>query len=287
MKRKWRFKVILPHGGELIDRYVHGSEREALLAEADSLPGITLDDKNISDLEMIACGAMSPLTGFMTGKDYRSVVEDMRLANGLVWSIPITLAVDRETAERAEKAGRVALRDAQGTLLAVMNIEDAYTYDKQEEALHVYRTTDEAHPGVQYVYQQGEVLLGGPVFMINRPRHSDFMDYRLEPEQTRAAFRERGWNTVVAFQTRNPIHRAHEYLQKCALEIVDGLLIHPLMGRTKSDDIPAEVRMKCYQVLLENYYPRDRVMLSVFPAAMRYAGPREAIFHALVRKNYG
>ncbi len=279
--------MIAPHGGELINRYVTGTERERLLEQAQTLPGIVLDDKNISDLEMIACGAMSPLTGFMTRREYTSVVEHMRLSNGLVWSLPITLAVDEETAETVQKADQVALRDPRGQVLALLNVEEVYTYDKQQEAQQVFRTTDEKHPGVAYVYAQGDYLVGGEITMLNRPQHENFVDYRLEPTQTREAFRKRGWNTVVAFQTRNPIHRAHEYLQKCALEIVDGLLIHPLVGRTKSDDIPAEVRMRSYQVLLQNYYPENRYLLSVFPAAMRYAGPREAIFHALVRKNYG
>ncbi|NOX36391.1 MAG: sulfate adenylyltransferase [Calditrichaeota bacterium] len=279
--------MIKPHGGTLINRYVPETEKAEWMEKANTLPRITLDDKNISDLEMIASGAMSPLTGFMTRQDYETVVRDMRLSSGLVWSIPITLAVDKATVDQLDGQSEVALVDGQGRLLAVMQVEDVFTYDKEEEARQVFRTTDEAHPGVAYVYQQGEYLIGGPIFMIQRPQHTDFVEFRLEPAETRQAFAERGWETVVAFQTRNPIHRAHEYLQKCALEIVDGLLIHPLVGRTKADDIPAEVRMKSYLVLLEKYYPRDRVMLSVFPAAMRYAGPREAIFHALVRKNYG
>ncbi len=279
--------MIAPHGGTLINRYVSQDEKAHWIEKARTLPRITLDDKNVSDLEMIAGGAMSPLTGFMTREDYRSVVREMRLADGLVWSIPITLAVGKETAGRLNGASQVALVDPTDHLLAVMEVTDVYSYDKEEEARRVFRTTDASHPGVAYVYQQGEYLIGGPIFMVDRPRHTDFVEYRLEPAETRRAFEERGWETVVAFQTRNPIHRAHEYLQKCALEIVDGLLIHPLVGRTKADDIPAEVRMKSYRVLLEKYYPRDRVMLSVFPAAMRYAGPREAVFHALVRKNYG
>ncbi len=279
--------MIAPHGGTLINRYVHPEQRADWEEKAHALPTIQLDDKNVSDLEMIASGAMSPLTGFMTRTDYQSVVESMRLANGLVWSIPITLAINATQRQNIEKSGQVALLAPNGQLLAVMDVEDIYEYDKQKEAAAVFRTTDEAHPGVAYVYQQGNFLLGGTIHMIHAPQHEDFKEFRLEPAQTRQAFKERGWNTVVAFQTRNPIHRAHEYLQKCALEIVDGLLIHPLVGRTKSDDIPADVRMKSYLVLLDKYYPKDRVLLSVFPAAMRYAGPREAIFHAIVRKNYG
>ncbi len=279
--------MIAPHGGQLINRYVPADQRQAWEEKARSLPVIQLDDKNVSDLEMIASGAMSPLTGFMTRNDYQSVVENMRLANGLVWSIPITLAINAEQRQAIQNSDQVALKAPNGQILAVMEVEDVFEYDKQKEAANVFRTTDEAHPGVAYVYQQGDYLIGGTIHMIHPPQHDDFKEFRLEPAQTRQAFEERGWNTVVAFQTRNPIHRAHEYLQKCALEIVDGLLIHPLVGRTKADDIPADVRMKSYLVLLDKYYPKDRVLLSVFPAAMRYAGPREAIFHALVRKNYG
>jgi sulfate adenylyltransferase len=279
--------LIRPHGGTLVDRYVQGEERERLLEEARSLPAIRLDAKNVSDLEMIASGAMSPLEGFMTRKDYRTVVEEMHLENGLAWSLPITLAVDRDTGRQLNPGSRAALCAPDERLLAVLEIEDVYEYDKEREAEKVFRTKDANHPGVAYVYRQGDLLLGGKIHMLNRPEHRDFPEYRLDPAQTRQVFQERGWETVVAFQTRNPIHRAHEYLQKCALEIVDGLFIHPLMGQTKSDDIPAAVRMRCYQVLLEKYYPRERVFLSVFPAAMRYAGPREAIFHAIVRKNYG
>ncbi len=279
--------MIQPHGGTLVNRYVTGGDRETLLTKAASMPKIQLDDKNVSDLEMIASGAMSPLTGFMTSNDYHSVVKNMRLNSGLVWSIPITLAVDADKAAELKGKPHAALVGENDALLAVLTVEEIYTYDKKVEAENVYRTDDGAHPGVAYVYDQGEYLVGGEIAMINRPAHEDFQDYRLDPAQTRKAFADKGWETVVAFQTRNPIHRAHEYLQKCAMEIVDGLLIHPLVGRTKSDDISAEVRMRSYEILLDKYYPENRYFLSVFPAAMRYAGPREAIFHALVRKNYG
>ncbi len=279
--------MIKPHGGTLINRYVEEPERSSLIEKAANLPEIILDDKNISDLEMISSGAMSPLTGFLKKDDYQSVVETMHLANGVVWSIPITLAVGEQKANELKSAEQAALYDDAGHLLAVMDVEEIYTYDKENEAEKVYRTKDGEHPGVSYVYAQGDFLVGGKIYMLNKPNHSDFLEFRLDPAQTRAKFEENGWETIVAFQTRNPIHRAHEYLQKCALEIVDGLLIHPLVGRTKSDDISAEIRMKSYLVLMEKYYPSNRTMLSVFPAAMRYAGPREAIFHALVRKNYG
>lgn len=279
--------MIAPHGGKLVDRYVDAERKSQLLEEIDQLPKILLDDKNVSDLEMIASGAMSPLTGFMNKDDYLSVVNDMHLSGGEAWSIPITLSIDSEKAAKLKGGQRVGLIDSNDMPLAVLNVEELFEYDKSLEAQKVFRTRDEEHPGVAYVFQQGDFLVGGEIEMINLPSHTDFLQYRLQPRETRAAFEDLGWKSVVAFQTRNPIHRAHEYLQKCALEIVDGLLIHPLVGRTKADDISAEVRMKSYDVLLEKYYPGDRVMLSVFPAAMRYAGPREAIFHAIVRKNYG
>jgi sulfate adenylyltransferase len=280
-------ETIQPHGGTLINREASGAEREELAARAASLPVVTLDERQISDLEMIAIGAFSPLEGFMGRADYTRVVEEMRLASGLPWSIPVTLAVGRETADGLEDGAEVALADETGHVLAVMRVDERFEYDKKNEAEKVYRTTDEAHPGVAAVYAQGDVLLGGPVTLVNRPRNPEFPEYRLDPAAVRAAFAERGWRTVVAFQTRNPIHRAHEYLQKCAMETVDGLLLHPIVGATKSDDVSAEVRMECYKAILQHYYPADRVMLAVNPANMRYAGPREAIFHALIRKNYG
>jgi sulfate adenylyltransferase len=279
--------MIDPHGGKLINLYVNETERERYQEGITKLPKVILDDKNISDLEMIASGAMSPLTGFMTQDDYKSVVDTMHLKSGIIWSLPITLAVKEEIIRKIDKAEEVCLMDHNQNALAILQLEEIYQYDKEVEAEKVFRTDDENHPGVNYVYHQGEYYIGGPIKMLQRPAHENFIKYRLEPAETRQVFQDKGWETVVAFQTRNPIHRAHEYLQKCALEIVDGLLIHPLVGRTKSDDISAEVRMKSYETLLGKYYPKNRVMLSVFPAAMRYGGPREAIFHACVRKNYG
>ncbi len=278
--------LIAPHGGELILSLADEAECAELKARAASLPTITVGSRHLADLEMLANGAYSPLGGFMNRADYLGVVNDMHLSNGLPWSIPITLAVSSEQADALAIGSQVALVDAQGALQAVMTIEEKYGYDKQLEARKVYRTEEDAHPGVKVLYQQGDVLLGGPVRVVTLQNQA-FAQYRYTPTQSRALFKERGWKRIVGFQTRNPVHRAHEYIQKCALETVDGLYLHPLVGDTKGDDIPADVRMRCYEVLLENYYPADRVILGVLPAAMRYAGPREAIFHALMRKNYG
>ena len=282
-----RFTTSQPHGGRLIDLVATGPEAEELRQRAASLPGIILSSRSLSDLELLATGGYSPLQGFMTEAEYQEVVNHMRLPSGIVWPMPITLAVSDDDAAAIREGRSIALLDPSGEPLAVMDVREKFRCDKAHEARAVYRTEDEAHPGVAALYSQGDILLGGPVRVFRLPQHSDFPRYRLTPVQTRGEFSARGWRTVVGFQTRNPVHRAHEYIQKCALEIVDGLLLHPLVGDTKADDIPADVRMRCYEVLLQNYYPGDRVVLAVNPAAMRYAGPREAVFHALVRKNFG
>ena len=279
-------QLIAPHGGELVLNMAGENERTELQERAMSLPQILVGSRQLADLEMLAIGAYSPLGGFMKRADYLGVVNDMHLANGLPWTVPITLSTTSEQAATLKEGSQVALLNEHGTLQAVMTIEEKYGYDKQHEASKVYRTTEEAHPGVNAMYQQGDILLGGPVRVVALQNQA-FAQYRYTPGQSRQLFVERGWKRVVGFQTRNPVHRAHEYIQKCALETVDGLYLHPLVGDTKGDDIPAHVRMRCYEVLLENYYPTDRVILGVLPAAMRYAGPREAIFHALMRKNYG
>ena len=279
-------QLIAPHGGELVPNMASEVERVDLQERARGLPEITVGSRQLADLEMLAIGAYSPLSGFMKRADYLGVVNNMHLENGLPWSVPITLSVTSEQAAGLKEGSQVALVNEQGTLQAVMLLEEKYGYDKQHEASKVYRTTEEAHPGVKVVYQQGDVLLGGPVRVVALPNQA-FAEYRFTPIQSRRQFTERGWKRVVGFQTRNPVHRAHEYIQKCALETVDGLYLHPLVGDTKGDDIPADVRMRCYEVLLEHYYPEDRVVLGVLPASMRYAGPREAVFHALMRKNYG
>ncbi len=278
--------LIAPHGGELVLNMAGEQEQAELRQRSQSLPQVEVASRQLADLEMLAIGAYSPLRGFMTRADYVGSVDTMHLSNGLPWSVPITLPVSESQAESLKEGMQIALVNAHGTLQAVMTIEEKFGYDKEHEASKVYRTTEEAHPGVKVLYQQGGVLLGGPVRVVALQNQA-FARYRFTPTQSRQQFLERGWKRVVGFQTRNPVHRAHEYIQKCALETVDGLYLHPLVGDTKGDDIPADVRMRCYEVLLENYYPTDRVILGVLPAAMRYAGPREAIFHALMRKNYG
>jgi sulfate adenylyltransferase len=279
--------LIAAHGGALIDRLSPAGEVAALTDRAAGLPAVRLSARSLSDLEMIAIGGFSPLAGFMTAADYRAVVDHMHLDGGLPWTIPVALPVDIETARSLGEGREVVLTDPADVPVALLEVREVFTYDKAHEARRVYRTEEEQHPGVAALYRQGEMLVGGPVTVFRRPAHEDFRQYRLDPADTRAEFVRRGWRRVVGFQTRNPVHRAHEYIQKAALEMMDGLLLHPLVGETKGDDIPADVRMRCYEVLLAGYYPADRVVLAVNPAAMRYAGPREAIFHALVRKNYG
>jgi sulfate adenylyltransferase len=280
--------TIAPHGGDLVDLLVPEDRREATRAEADHLPKLVVNARELSDLEMLAVGALSPLAGFVGEADYVSVLETMHLSGGLAWAIPVTLSLTDDDVKRIGAGNSVALLSRErGDPIAVVDVAEVFKRDRQKEALGVYGTEDLEHPGVQALHDAGDFCLAGTVRALGLPDHDDFLSYRLTPAQTRAAFAERGWRTVVGFQTRNPIHRAHEYLQKCALEIVDGLLVHPLVGATKGDDVPADVRMRCYEALFEGYYPKDRAMVSVFPAAMRYAGPREAIWHAICRKNYG
>jgi sulfate adenylyltransferase len=279
---------ILPHGGQLVNRQLRGEMRKAVRERAGHLFKVNLNAMNLSDLELIATGAMSPLTGFMGLADYERVVSEMRLSNNLLWSIPVTLPVSEETAASIEIGQEVALCE-DGNVLAIMEVAEKFAYDKKREAELVYGTTDEAHPGVARLYGLGDVLLGGEIWVVQLPAaaEQEFPELRHTPAQARRMFARRGWRRIVGFQTRNPIHRAHEYIQKAALEIVDGLFLHPLVGETKADDIPADVRIASYEAILRDYYPAESVLLGVFPAAMRYAGPREAIFHALLRKNYG
>ncbi len=279
-----------PHGGRLTLRQAPAEEVAAWRArlERDALPRLSVSPREACDLELLGNGALSPLEGFLGPADYRAVVRDLRLAGGLLWPIPVVLGATESEAAGLREGQDVALISPHGVPLAVLHLREKYLAEPRSEALEVYRTTEDAHPGVAAVYARGPVLLGGRVTVLQAPaRPASLRPYLLGPAQTRHEFATRGWRSVVAFQTRNPVHRAHEFLLKTALEGVDGLLLHPLVGETKSDDIPADVRLRCYEALLAEYFPAERVLLSALPAAMRYAGPREAIFHALMRKNYG
>lgn len=281
------YSIIQPHGGTLIHQELPACERQSMLDKAKKVSSLTISAWSVSDLELIGIGGFSPLTGFMNQTDYLSVLNDLRLSNGLIWSIPITLPVTKEEADQMMIGQNVSLKGEDGIIYGMLQLEEKYTYDKKKEAKMIYGTTDQDHPGVRKLYDQGEIYLAGPITLLNRPDHGEFEQHYKDPRATRKMFASLGWKTIVGFQTRNPVHRAHEYIQKVALESVDGLLLNPLVGETKSDDVSATVRMKSYEVLLANYYPKDRVRLVIYPAAMRYAGPREAILHALVRKNYG
>jgi sulfate adenylyltransferase len=278
-------KLISPHGGALVSREVCGRERELLVGAARGMPALRLGARATSDLELLATGAYSPLEGFLREADYSSVCERMRLASGAAWPLPVTLPVSEEQAARLDAGGDVALFCGE-QLVGVLHSAEKYRRDRRREAASVYRTTDAAHPGVRALYEEGEWLLGGRVSLVSRPALA-LRRYLKDPAETRELFRERGWRRIVAFQTRNPSHRAHEYIQKCALEMADGLLLHPLVGETAAGEVPASVRMLSYETALKHYYPASRTLLAALPAWMRYAGPREALFHALVRKNYG
>jgi len=274
-------RLIDAHGGKLVDRT--GAKPDAAAPKTS----IKLTEWQQCDFEMIGCGAMSPLEGFMGEADYNSVCDNMTLKSGVCWPIPITLAVDDATAGKVAVGERVGLTDDAGGLLGYLKVTEKYKQNKKKQATKAFGTEDVAHPGVKNVMDSGDWCLAGPIDVVTLRHNPMFTSHRLTPKQTRAEFEKRGWKTIVAFQTRNPIHRAHEYLTKCAQEIVDGLLIHPLMGATKDGDIAPEVRMKCYEVLIDKYYHKDHTMLAVMPAAMRYAGPKECVLHAILRQNYG
>src|SRR3954447_24770861 len=279
--------LVAPHGGALIERIVPAAEEPSLRELAATLPSLVLDAREQDDLELIAVGAASPLRGFLGSADYESVLARMRLADGTVWPLPLTLAVSDEDAARLERGSQVALRDGRGNLWAVLAVSEIHRRDPAAEARAAYRTDDPAHPGVAYLLSRPVNLVAGEVRAFPLPADLPFGEHRLTPRQLRARIAAKGWKRVAGFQTRNPIHRAHEHLTKLALEFTDGIVIHPLVGETKGDDVPAAVRFRAYEALLDRYYPKDRTLLAAFPAAMRYAGPREALFHALVRKNYG
>jgi len=279
---------IAPHGGELVNCTLTGEKRDFWIKKSKELPSVIIDNSILSDIDMIACGAMSPIEGFMCRDDYNHVIEHMRLTSGLPWSLPIVLGVSPDKADEFDVDAQIALKDEKENLIAILHLQEKYIVNKEREAAFVYKTKSTDHPGVDYLMnKRGDVLLGGDIDVINTPQRSNFNEYRLTPLETRHEFEQRGWSKIVAFQTKRPIHRTHEYIQKCALEICDGLLIHPLVCETEENNVPAAVRMKSYNTLIENYYPENRVVLSVFPSAVKYAGPREAVFHAIVHKNYG
>ena len=279
---------ISPHGGaELIELKVPASEQPRLRAYAEKLPSVTLNARDLADLEMLATGAFSPLAGYMAEADYTRSCDEMRLASGVPWSIPITLGVEEGLAQGFSRGQDVALASDDGSRIALLKLAEIYRVDRKREAEAVFGTGDEAHPGVKNVLSMPSWCLAGRVMVFEDIPGRTFLQYPREPRQTRAQFRANGWKKIVAFQTRNPTHRAHEYIQKAALEICDGLLLHPLVGETKGDDVPAVVRMETYELLLQLYYPQGRAMLAVMPAHMRYGGPREAILHAIIRRNYG
>lgn len=277
---------IAPHGGELINRLLSGADLDAAKEKAAGLPKITVDTYAAFDIDGIAKGIFSPLTGFCTEAEVKNILDNMELKPGVPWTIPLLLAVSQEVGDGLKVGSDVAIEDDEGDIVAILHLSEKYSLDLKDTARKIYKTDEDAHPGAAYTMSLGPVCLAGDLDVL-KARTVDHQEFNLTPAETRAAFKEAGWKRIVAFQTRNPIHRAHEYLTKCALENCDGLLIHPLMGTTKSDDIPGDVRMKCYNVLMDKYYAHDHVKLSIMPVNMRYAGPKEAVMHAIIRKNYG
>jgi len=278
--------LIEPHGGTLVDRKLKEDEAKEALERARALPQVRLSPEMAQDTVNIANGIFSPLEGFLAKEDFESVLQRGRLANGTPWTIPLVLDVSREQADAIGEGSDVALVDDKGEPLAVLHVAEKYSYSKEEYAQQVYGTTDAAHPGVVRTQSLEEILVAGEIDLVREPRHQ-FDSYNLSPKETRFLFKEKGWNSVVAFQTRNVPHTGHENLHKTVLGLVDGLYIQPIIGRKKPGDFKDSFILKAYEALLENYYVKDRVVFSILPTEMRYAGPREAINHAIMRKNYG
>ncbi len=283
-------KLVNPHGGgELKPLLLEGEALAAERARGETLPKLTVSSREVGDIIMMGIGGFTPLTGFMTRADWEGVCDGMKMASGLFWPIPITLSTTQAEADALKLGEDIALIDAEtGEVMATMTVTEKYGIDKEHECMMVYKTTDIEHPGVKMVMEQGEVNLAGPVKVLSEGRFpTDFGDIYMTPAETRKLFEEKGWRTVVAFQTRNPLHRSHEYLVKIAIEICDGVMIHSLLGKLKPGDIPSGVRVKAINALVENYFVKDTVVQSGYPLDMRYAGPREALLHALFRQNYG
>lgn len=279
--------LIPPHGGgSLVNRLIPVAEIKKAQSRASSFPRISISSRTLSDVEMLAIGAFSPLEGFLNQSEYVSVVLYGRLSNGLLWPIPLCLAVDEET-KATLMIGSPAALVYEDEIVAILHVQSLYAPNKNEEVSHVFRTNDAHHPGVAEIYNRPSWYVGGPLGVISLPDRIDFPQYNLTPRDTRRMFQQKNWKSVVGFQTRNPMHRGHEAITKKAMEFIDGLLIHPMVGETMEGDIPASVRMKCYQVLVDNYFPAEKVLLAANPAHMYFAGPREAILHAIVRQNYG
>lgn len=280
--------LVPAHGGSLTPLMVRPEECDEATRRASTLPQVPVSTKEAADLIMLATGSFSPLAGFMNRDDYLLVVDDMRLSTGVMWPIPVTLAVTKRQASSIRVGDEVALSDRETSLpLALMQVEDVFAYDKRAEAISVFGTDDTEHPGVRKLMEQNEMYVGGTVRVLTEGEYPERFPEFARPAETRETFAAMGWSTVAAFQTRNPMHRSHEYLAKIALEVCDGLFVHPIVGKLKKGDIPADVRMDCYRVLLRQYFPHDRVVLHVYPMEMRYAGPREALLHAIIRQNFG
>src|SRR5688572_11179179 len=280
--------LVAPHGGALKPRMVTGELLAVARARAKTLPAIRVSSREKGDLIMLGIGGFSPLDGFMTRADWQGVCDDFRTASGLFWPIPITLSVDTMAADSIGIGDDIALAGEDGDVLAVMNVSEKYSIDKAHECLSVFRTTDRDHPGVKMVMQQGDVNLAGPVQVLSDGGFkAKYGALFMTPAETRSTFEQLGWARVAAFQTRNPMHRSHEYLAKIAIEVCDGVLVHSLLGNVKAGDIPAEVRTRAIAALIEKYFRAGTVVQAGYRLDMRYAGPREALLHALFRQNYG